>query len=127
MQTPMSIHELSILLAEPSAMQAKLIAGQLKQLGVARVETAASGNEALEAMRRERPDLVLSPMYLPDMTGTELILAMRSDAELADLPFVLISSEDRPHILDPVRQSGVCAILPKPFTPAMLEIGRAHV
>ncbi|NTV95035.1 MAG: response regulator [Thiobacillus sp.] len=116
MLAPTSIHELSLLLVEPSATQAKIIAGLLNGLGVAGVATVPDGRQALAAMAAEPPDLVLSSMYLPDMTGTDLILSMRSDARLADLPFILISSENRAQVLDPVRQSGVCAILPKPFS-----------
>jgi two-component system chemotaxis response regulator CheY len=121
MESPTSIHELYVLLVEPSAMQAKLIAGHLQQLGVVSVDVVASGAEALAAMRSNPPGVVLGAMYLPDMTGTELILAMRADEALENLPFVLISSEDRARILEPVRQSGVCAILPKPFTPEMMK------
>jgi len=121
MDAPTSIHELSLLLVEPSAIQAKIIAGQLNKLGVAHVETLPEGGPALTEMRRQPPDIVLSSMYLPDMTGTDLILAMRADTGLSSLPFILISSEDRPHILDPVRQSGVCAILPKPFSEEQLD------
>jgi two-component system chemotaxis response regulator CheY len=121
MESPASIHELYVLLVEPSAMQAKLISGQLHQLGVISVEVVDSGAAALAAMRSDAPGLVLGAMYLPDMTGTELITTMRADKALEELPFVLISSEDRPHVLEPVRQSGACAILPKPFTPEMLQ------
>jgi two-component system chemotaxis response regulator CheY len=121
MHAPASIHELYLLLVEPSAVQAKIIAGQLNNLGVARVDVVAGGRQALAEMAANRPDLVLSSMYLPDMTGTDLILAMRNDAGLASVPFILISSENRPQLLEPVRQSGVCAILPKPFSPDKLE------
>ena len=40
---------------------------------------------------------------------------MRADQALSDIAFILISSEDNPLYLDPVRQSGACAILTKPF------------
>jgi two-component system chemotaxis response regulator CheY len=121
MQALTSIHELSLLLVEPSATQAKIIAAHLNHLGVAGVTVVAAGREALARMAADPPDLVLSSMYLPDMTGTDLILAMRGDASLADLPFILISSEDRANVLDPVRQSGACAILPKPCSAEKLS------
>jgi two-component system chemotaxis response regulator CheY len=120
MDCPTSIHELHLLLVEPSAIQAKIISAQLLKLGVVTVDQVGDGKRALAEMSRNPPDLVMSSMYLPDMTGTELILAMRNDPALSNLPFVLISSEDRPQVLDPVRQSGVCGILPKPFSEAQL-------
>lgn len=121
MVPPASVHELSILLVEPSPTQAHIIVGHLRSLGVRNVTVDHRGRAALARMRAEPPSLVLSAMYLPDMTGTELIVSIRMVPELAHTPFVLISSEERPKVLDPVRQSGVCAILPKPYGVAQLE------
>ena len=117
----LAIAELSILLVEPSAMQARLIARHLQEEGVAHVDCLASGGEALPRIRSLRPDLVISAMYLPDMTGAELVRAMRGEAGIDDIPFMLISSETSFDMLDQVRQAGVIAILPKPFQPADLH------
>ncbi|MDR3393379.1 MAG: response regulator [Parasulfuritortus sp.] len=116
-----SLAELRLLLVEPSALQGKVIAGQLQKLGVANVEVVQLGQQALARMREQLPDLVMSAMYLEDMNGTDLILTMRQDSQLSGVPFVLISSETRPNLLEPVRQSGVCGILPKPFSEAQLS------
>jgi two-component system chemotaxis response regulator CheY len=113
--------ELDTLLVEPSRMQQRIIIEALQKLGVNGIRTAESGAEALVAMREMPPALVLSAFYLPDMSGTELLQAMRADEQLAGLAYILISSETRPQILDGVRQSGACAILPKPFSPAQLD------
>lgn len=117
----LSIHELSVLLVEPSSMQRKIIQDQLGKSGVAQIMTAASGAEALEMMRQNPPGATVSSMYLPDMTGTELVGAMRNDPAISSVPFILVSSESRSQVLDPVRQSGVCGILPKPFTQQQLS------
>ena len=68
-------------------------------------------------MQRDTPDLVVSAMYLPDMTGAELVESMRENTRLEAVPFMLISSETKFSMLDPIRQAGVIAILPKPFDP----------
>ena len=49
-------------------------------------------------------------------TGTDLVQAMRSEDALLDIAFMLISSETHIRYLEPLRQAGVIAILPKPFT-----------
>jgi len=72
-------------------------------------------------MRAARPDLVISALYLPDMSGTDLVGAMRHESDLEQVAFILISSETRPQALDPVRQLGVCGILPKPFSKEQLQ------
>ena len=119
---PVYFDSLRVFLIEPSASLAKFIAAQLDELGIAIVQTFSNGGNALQAMRDSRPDVVISALYLPDMSGTDLVGAMRREPELEHLPFMLISSETRPQALEPVRQAGVCAILPKPFSTAQLKI-----
>lgn len=116
-----NLADLSILLVEPSGTQLKLIQRGLAEAGVHHVEGLSSGTEALAVMEQFPPDLVISSMYLPDMTATELVLAMRSHAALQAVPFMLISSETQFDALDPIRQAGVVAILPKPFDQADLR------
>ncbi len=109
------IEELVIAVVEPSSVQAQIISKHLKNVPVRDVQTYGSGTEALEQIRLSPPDLVISAMYLPDMTGAELVQSMRRDEQLESLPFMLISSETSFAMLDPIRQAGVIAILPKPF------------
>ncbi len=113
--------QIDTLLVEPSAMQAKVIAKACESLGIVRVRVAGNGQAALEAMGGTRPDLVISALYLPDMTGTDLVAAMRRSRDLESVAFILVSSETRPQALEPVRQAGVCGILPKPFTAEQLR------
>jgi two-component system chemotaxis response regulator CheY len=112
---------LVVFLVEPSSTQAKFITAQLKALGIEMVREFGGGGDALRAMREHRPDLVISALYLPDMSGTELLGTMRRHPDLEQLAFILISSETRPQALEPVRQLGVCGILPKPFSAAQLD------
>ncbi|NQY27266.1 MAG: response regulator [Piscirickettsiaceae bacterium] len=110
-----NISELAILLIEPSTMQRKIIQSHLQEEGVNNVEGASTGEEALKFMKQYPPDLVISAMYLPDMSATDLITTMRNSDTLQDINFMLVSSETRFKALDPIRQAGVTAILPKPF------------
>ena len=114
--TSIAIADLSILLIEPSSTQLKVIIKQLNKEGVADIEGASSGASALKLLNNFSPDLVISSMYLPDMTATQLLTSLRETEALQDIPFMLISSETRFSVLDPIRQAGVVAILPKPFT-----------
>ena len=111
----------SILLVEPSAMQAKVVSKAFRELGMERLRNVETGAAALASMRDIHPEVVVSALYLPDMSGLDLVLAMREEADLAGIPFILVSSETRPQALDPVRQAGICGILPKPFSNAQLR------
>jgi CheY-like chemotaxis protein len=62
------------------------------------VEGAATGSEALQALRRDHPDIVLLDIVLPDIDGWEVLEQKRQDPDIADIPTIMISAED------PVRQ-----------------------
>jgi two-component system chemotaxis response regulator CheY len=117
----MEYPELAVLLVEPSGMQRRLILQQLEHEHVGDIRCVSTGRDALDESLRWSPDLVISAMYLPDMTATELLANIRDEPALSHLPFMLISSEMRFSELDPIRQAGVVAILPKPFTRQQLH------
>ncbi|MCF6204437.1 MAG: response regulator [Methylococcaceae bacterium] len=111
-----NISELSILLVEPSKTQLKIITKHLTEEGILNIECATSGGQVLKTLEKYQPDLIISSMYLADMTATELVKVIKSSAKQSEIPFMLISSEVRFSALDPIRQAGVIAILPKPFS-----------
>ncbi len=111
----MSLTDLSILLVEPSAMQRKLILTYLMEEGVSKVDGIETGEAALDLLQNYVPDLIISSMYLPDMTATDLLSIIRTTESLNEINFMLVSSETSFKALDPIRQAGVVAILPKPF------------
>ncbi len=118
-----SLSDLYVLMVEPSKAQAKYIHRELKEAGIVHFDIALDGASALSKMRADRPDLVISTMYLPDMTGSDVVHQMREDDDLHDVAFMLISSETGFEYIDPIRQAGVTAILPKPFESSQLKRG----
>jgi len=112
---PTSLGQLDVILVEPSSTQRHIIREFLTVAAIQHLNCIESGGDALESMERNRPDLIISAMHLPDMTGVELIETMRSREGLRDIAFILISSETKISYLEPVRQAGAIAILPKPF------------
>jgi CheY-like chemotaxis protein len=56
------------------------------------VETVSDGTQALEAARRERPDLILCDIRVPPLEGLGVLEALRSDEFLRDVPVILLSS-----------------------------------
>jgi two-component system chemotaxis response regulator CheY len=123
MALSLSLDDISVLLVEPSHMQAGLVSRMLEHQGVRHITVLESGGAALAAMTEVARDglVVISSLYLPDMAGTELVSEMRLDENLEAIPFILISSETRPQVLEPVRQSGACSIVAKPFTEQQLS------
>jgi len=118
----LTISDIVVLLVEPSAIQQKIIRRQLNDLGIEHIFCMNSGQEALDNLAISRPDVVISALYLPDMTGTDLLHEMREDKATQDIAFMLISSETKLHYLEPIRQAGAIAILPKPFDTEELRV-----
>jgi DNA-binding NtrC family response regulator len=79
----------TILVVDDEPAQRELLGGFLRSLGL-RAREAASGEEALEAIRRELPDMVLLDVRLPGMSGIETLAGIRSYAD--HLPVLLITA-----------------------------------
>jgi len=56
------------------------------------VESATNGEEALEALGRMRPDLIVTDIHMPKMSGTELISAVKARPETASVPIIIVAS-----------------------------------
>jgi len=112
---------LRVCLVEPSTTQQHIIKNYLLQSGINEITCCNSGAELFSNLGEAQPDLIISAMYLPDMTGSELVYKLREDDEY-DMAFMLISSETNLSSLEPIRQAGAIAILPKPFTAEELQI-----
>ncbi len=117
----LGMSELAVLLVEPSTAQRNIISRMLAGLGSGDVIGVGTASEAETAMAASKPDLVISALYLPDMMGTQLLERMKADPGREHIAFILISSETRFRYLDPVRQAGAVAILPKPFNAEELK------
>jgi CheY-like chemotaxis protein len=58
-----------------------------------KVESATNGCEALEALQRLRPDLIITDMQMPKMSGSELITALKQQPGTADIPIVIVAGK----------------------------------
>ena len=112
----LSPQELSILLVEPSDTQRKIIMARLRAEGIENIETASSIANAELILQRHKPDLVASAMHFSDGDALNLLSFIRNQRGCEDVQFMLVSSECRREQLEIYRQSGVVAILPKPFS-----------
>jgi two-component system chemotaxis response regulator CheY len=119
----LSISDLHILLIEPSDTQAKIISSLLSQEDVNGVDIVKNVAQAKEAIDRNNVDVVVSTMYLADGTGLDILTYLKNSEITASVPFMLVSSEAGLAKLEKFKQSGVAAILPKPFEIIHLKRG----
>ena len=55
------------------------------------VESATNGMEALQILERRRPDLIVTDMQMPKMTGSELITALKNKPETTNIPIIIVA------------------------------------
>ena len=105
---------IGVLIVDDDFMVAKVHAGFITALdGFEVVGTASTGVQALAEVDRLRPDLVLLDVYLPDMTGLEVLRRLRADGSSVDV-IVISAARD----VDSIRSAlhgGVLHYLVKPF------------
>ena len=82
---------LRLVVADDEPTQLRLTSLRLTQLGFEIIE-AKDGADALERIRRTRPDAIVSDVMMPRLDGFDLALSVRKDPELAHIPLVLLSS-----------------------------------
>jgi DNA-binding response OmpR family regulator len=81
---------------------------------------ATNGAEAVTIATRERPDLLLIDLNMPEMDGFEAIARLRKDFTLTTLPIIVITAEDGPGIEQRVLGLGADDYILKPFEPDSL-------
>jgi CheY-like chemotaxis protein len=74
--------------------------------------TAISGKEGLETIEKEKPNLVILDMMLPDMNGIEVLKIIKTEKKL---PVIMLSGKDSPQLIETAKEVGVDDFLPKPF------------
>ena len=105
-----------ILIVEDEKEIQDLLAHYLRKEGFAPI-LAADGEAALSAARREKPDLILLDILLPKADGLEVLRAVRSDADLARTPVVMLTAkgDETDRVIG--LELGADDYIPKPFSP----------
>jgi response regulator of citrate/malate metabolism len=105
---------IGVLIVDDDFMVAKVHAGFVAALdGFEVVGTASTGGQALAEVGRLRPDLVLLDVYLPDMTGLEVLQRLRAERSGADV--IVISAARDAESIRSALHGGVLNYLVKPF------------
>jgi CheY-like chemotaxis protein len=91
----------------------KMIIAALRREGYSFIE-APNGKDALDAMRSDRPDVVVLDLMMPVMSGWDVLRERSADPELTNIPIIVISASRSPEIAVAM-DKGICAFLPKPF------------
>ena len=114
--------DLKILIVDDFPTMRRIVRTLMKQNGYTNLTEAEDGEQALRMLNVEMDyEMVVSDWNMPNMTGLELLKAVRADAKLKHLPFLMVTAEaEKENIIEAVK-AGVSNYIVKPFTGQALK------
>jgi len=107
---------MKILIVDDFATMRRIMKNILKQIGFSNIVEADDGTTAMEELKKNSVDLIISDWNMPKMTGLDLLKNVRGTDGLKDVPFLMVTAEaQKQNVIDAV-QAGVTNYVVKPFT-----------
>ncbi|KNZ31073.1 MAG: chemotaxis protein CheY [Methylibium sp. NZG] len=113
--------DLKFLIVDDFSTMRRIVRGLLKEMGCANAEEAEDGAVALTMLRAQKFDFVVSDINMPNMSGFDLLSAIKKDDGLKHLPVLMVTAEARKEDIVRAAQDGAAGYIVKPFTKATLE------
>jgi two-component system chemotaxis response regulator CheY len=117
----MGIENTKFLVVDDFSTMRRIVRNLLKELGFSNVQEAEDGVEALTKLRGDTFDFVVSDWNMPNMTGIELLRAIRADDKLKHLPVLMVTAEAKKENIIEAAKAGASGYVVKPFTAATLD------
>jgi two-component system chemotaxis response regulator CheY len=112
---------MKILIVDDFSTMRRIVRNLLKEIGYNNADEAEDGQVALNKLKSESFDFVVSDLNMPNMNGFELLHAVRADPALKSLPVLLVTAEAKKEDIITAAQAGASGYIVKPFTKATLE------
>ena len=113
--------DLKFLIVDDFSTMRRIVRGLLKEMGCANAEEAEDGAVALNMLKAQKFDFVVSDINMPNMNGFDLLSAIKKDDVLKHLPVLMVTAEARKEDIVRAAQDGAAGYIVKPFTKATLE------
>ena len=113
--------DLKFLIVDDFSTMRRIVRGLLKEMGCNNVEEAEDGAVALQMLKTNRYDFVVSDINMPNMNGFDLLKALKAEDSLKHIPVLMVTAEARKEDILLAAQSGAAGYVVKPFTKATLE------
>jgi two-component system chemotaxis response regulator CheY len=117
----MGLGDTRFLVVDDFSTMRRILCNLLKELGFMNVHEAEDGADALAKLRTERFDFVVTDWNMPNMSGIELLQAIRADARLKHLPVLMVTAEAKRDNIIMAAKAGASGYVVKPFTAAKLD------
>jgi len=112
---------MKFLVVDDFSTMRRIVRNLLKELGFVNVQEAEDGVDALNKLRGGDFDFVVSDWNMPNMTGIDLLRAIRADATLKHLPVLMVTAEAKRENIIEAAQAGASGYVVKPFTAGTLD------
>lgn len=99
----------------------RIVRNLLKELGYTNVDEAEDGVQALQKLRSDQFDFVVSDWNMPNMDGLTMLQEIRKDPALSKLPVLMVTAEAKKENIVAAAQAGANCYVVKPFTAATLD------
>jgi two-component system chemotaxis response regulator CheY len=116
-----AVTNINVLVVDDQQMMRDFITARLRELGISQVALAASATEALKQLHEEKFDLIISDWIMPDMTGLDLVKAVRGHPVLKKMPIIMASTWPGRDQMEQAKAEGVDHYLVKPFQTVQLR------
>ena len=117
----MGIENTKFLVVDDFSTMRRIVRNLLKELGFSNVQEAEDGADALNKLRGEPVDFVVSDWNMPNMSGIDMLRAIRADDSLKHLPVLMVTAEAKKENIIMAAQAGASGYVVKPFTAATLD------
>jgi two-component system chemotaxis response regulator CheY len=107
---------MNVLVVDDFATMRRILKTILRQIGFTKIIEADDGKTALAELKREKFGLILCDWNMPEMSGLDLLMAVRSNEGLKDIPFVMVTAEAKKENIIEAVKAGVSSYIVKPFT-----------
>ncbi|MEW6219226.1 MAG: response regulator [Thermodesulfobacteriota bacterium] len=107
---------IKILVVDDFATMRRIVKNILVGLGFKNIIEADDGTTAMDILSSEKVDLVISDWNMPKMTGLDLLKRVRADANLAKIPFIMVTAEAQQDNIILAVKAKVSQYIVKPFT-----------
>lgn len=112
---------MKFLIVDDFSTMRRIIRNLLKELQFTNCDEAEDGVAGLNKLRGGNFDFVVSDWNMPNMTGIEMLQAIRADPTLKHLPVLMVTAEAKKENIIAAAQAGASGYVVKPFTAAVLE------
>ena len=111
----------TVCVVEDEKFSRKIIIELLKKMGIAKIISSTNGEIALQKLKLQKADLIISDWHMPIMDRLEFYKAVKKEVDLQDIPFLMVTVEDSKERMVEALKFGIRDYIVKPLSSKIFE------